>query len=253
MASNNTLQKFDGIIIEPEMDARMRLKQVCASVVNFGKVLPLGSFAECLSKLSGDTPADVVFVSARLGQNNISAFIRDAKATTNGQDSAYILVIPSKDSNGAIVAQSVMMGADGLIFEPYSVDQLVEITNLSARVRKERSTAREEAALKFLITDIIHQIDLIAYSKTCGYEIGTPMRAFKQACTVLGTLEAESIQNYYRIVTDLFEAAPVAANLYQRKKYGGASSRVKRKMAEKLAGEVEKVAPTTPAPGPKDS
>lgn len=245
-SSSNSIQKFDGLIIDPELDARMRLKQVCSSLVNFGKVYPVGSFTECLGKLKSEQHTDVVFVSARLGQANISDFIKDAKATQQGQDSAYILVIPSKDSASAMVAQSVMMGADGLLFEPYSVDQLVEITNLSARVRRERSAAREEVALRFLINDIIQQIDLIAYSRSCGYETGTAMRTFKQACTVLASLEPDSLKLYYRLVPDIFETAPVPANLFQRKKYGGASSRVKRRMAEKLAGEVEKVAQTPP-------
>ena len=248
MANHNTLQKYDAIIIDTDMDTRMRLKQVCSSVVNFGKVTPMGSFNEALSRLRGDQRVDVVFVTSRLGQDMIAGFIKDGKASPQGLDSAYILVLPTKSSDGGTIAQSVMMGADGVLFEPYSVDQLVEITVLSARVRKERASAREEAALKFLLADMISQIDLIAYSKSCGYETGQSIRHFKQVCSVLDTLEGESLQRYYSLVVDAFENAPIPQNLAARKKYGGASSRVKKRMAEKLAAEVEQLGSTHQKP-----
>ena len=235
------LQKFDAIIIDSDIDTRMRLKQVCASVVNFGKVHPLGSLHEGIGKLKADQRIDVVFISTRIGQENVAGFIKEGKTTPQGQDSAYILVLPMAKSDGASVATSMIGGADGMLFEPYSVDQLVEISLLAAKVRKERSGAREEAALKFLLADIMHQIDLIAYSKSCGYETGQAMKHFKQVCSVLTTLEGESKIRYYGLMVDAFEAAPMAQGLYDRKKYGGASSRVKKKMAEKLAAEVEKL------------
>jgi DNA-binding NarL/FixJ family response regulator len=242
------MQKFDGLIIDPDIESRMRLKQVCASLVNFGKVYPLQSATEGIAKLGVERHCDVIFVSSKLGQDNVSTFIKDAKATQAGQDTAYILIVANKDSGSALIAQSVMMGADGVLTEPYSVDILVEITQLSARVRKERSTAREMAALKILLADMVQQIDLIAFSKSCEYEVGTSFKHLKQACAVLAGLEAESLTKYYELAIEAFGAAPVPVHLQQRKKYGGASNRIKKRMADKLATEVQKVASTPPKP-----
>jgi DNA-binding NarL/FixJ family response regulator len=246
MATQAGYIKYDAIIIDTEMATRMRLKQVCGSVVNFGKVHPLGSILEGHAKLKSESNIDVIFLSHHLSQEVVAKFIKDAKATPSGQDSAYILMLKSKDQESSTIAQSMMIGADGVLFEPYSVDSLVEITLLSAKVRKERANAREEAALKFLLSDIMQQIDMIAYSKSCGYETGAAFKHFKQVCSLLHTLEGESLVIYNRLVVDLFENAPVPAALMQRKKYGGASSRVKKRIGEKLASEVEKLGQTPP-------
>jgi DNA-binding NarL/FixJ family response regulator len=248
MATPTGIQKYDAIIIDTELSTRMRLKQVCSSVVNFGKVLPLGSIVEGAARLRSDERTDVVFISHHIPTEAIAQFIKEGKTTPGGQDSAYILVLKTGSTESADVAQSMMIGADGVLFEPYSVDQLVEITLLSSRVRLERSGAREEAALKFLISDIMQQIDVIAYSKSCGYEIGAAFKHFKQVCSVLTSLEGESLQRYYRLVVDSMENAPIPQALMQRKKYGGASMRVKKKMADKLAAEVEKIG-TSPKAG----
>jgi response regulator RpfG family c-di-GMP phosphodiesterase len=250
MASvHNTLQKFDAILIDPDMSTRMRLKQVCSSVVNFGKVHPLGTLNEANQKLKTEGSIDVIFLSHHFDQESIGGFIKECKTLPSGQDSAYILVLKNNESQSSSIATSMMIGADGVLFEPYSVEQLVEITLLSAKVRKERSQAREEAALKFLINDMMQQVDILAYSRSCGYETGPAFKHFKQVCGVLNTLEPESLVTYHRLVVDMFENAPLPAALYQRKKYGGASNRIKKRMAEKIAAEVEKIGSDKPSLG----
>jgi len=242
MASvHNTLEKFDAWIIDIEMSSRMRLKQVCSSVINFGKVVPLQNLVEGTQRIKTDPQVDVVFLSHHFPQDTIAQFIKECKTTPAGQDSAYILVLKNQENQSSQMATSMMIGADGVLFEPYSVDQLVEITLLSAKVKKERAADREEAALKFLIHDIIQQVDMIAYSKSCGYEVGTTFKSFRQMCAVIAALEPESLPTYYRIVVDMFEAAPIPVALMQRKKYGGASNRIKQRMVDKIAAEVKKM------------
>jgi hypothetical protein len=87
----------------------------------------------------------------------------------------------------------------------------------------------------------MQQVDMIAYSRSCGYETGAAFRHFKQVCSVLTTLEGESLATYYRVAVDMLEVAPLPQGLMHRKKYGGASTRVKKKMAEKLTAEVERL------------
>lgn len=249
--ANPGLKKYDAIIIDPDMTTRSRLKQVCTSVVNFGKVTPIGSCFETIETFrGGELRFDVVFISHHIAQEQIAPFIKEAKNTPGGQDSAYILVLPTKEQASGDVAQAMMIGADGVLFEPYSVDILVEITLLAAKVRRERRASRDEAAFKFLINDLIQQIDVLAYSKSCGYETGPAMRNFRQACAVLNTIEPDSVEIWYKTALDMFEAAPIPAALLQRKKYGGASTRVKQRMTEKLSAEVGKLGATNP---PKSS
>jgi DNA-binding NarL/FixJ family response regulator len=243
--AQQSFKKYEAIIIDPDMTTRSRLKQVCASVVHFGRVVPVNSCFETMEQLKGDGRYDVVFISHHIPQEQIPTFIKEAKNTPGGQDAAYILVLRAKEQASGDVAQAMMIGADGVLFEPYSVDILVEITQLAARVRRERRSARDEAAFRFLINDLIQQIDLLAYSKSCGYEIGPAMRNFRQACSVVATIDPDSIEIWYKTALELFEAAPIPVALMQRKKYGGASNRIRQRMTQKIAAEFEKSPPPT--------
>ena len=238
------LEKYDAIIINPDMATRMRLKQVCASVVNFGKIVPVGTVYEAMQRLKdeNEAPTQIIFIGHQVGHEQTVAFIKEAKQAKNGQDAAFILVLPTKDQASSDVAQAMMIGADGVLFEPYSVDILVEITVISARVRRERWIGREEAAYKLLVNDLMQQIDMLAFSKSAKYEVGPALKLFRQACAVIATLEPDSLAIYQRIATDAFEAAPIPQALMQKKKYIGASNRVRKLMSDRMTNEMGKIA-----------
>ncbi|MBX7143814.1 MAG: hypothetical protein K1X79_05135 [Oligoflexia bacterium] len=246
--SSSTFQKFDAILVDPEIQSRMRLKQATTAVPHFGKVHQLTELREAQNRLAGSERCDVVFISRKFEMENIISFIKTAKGTGQGQDSAYILVLGAKDQDSSTVAASVMSGFDGFLFEPYSVDNLLEITEISSRVRKERSLAREEAAMKLLVTDLLNQIDLLSYMKTMKSDPTRVLKKLRERTAVLKTLSPESSDIYYRIALDMFENAPLPTKIFQRKNYGGASSRVKRKMEDKLIAELEKDTTEPPKP-----
>lgn len=235
----NIPTKFDAIIIDPDLDTRMRLKAATTSVHQFGKVTLVNSSKEAVDTLVGrDMHCDVVFISHSITREETTSFIKEAKASKRGQDSAFVLVLKTKDQDSSTVAQNVLMGADGFLFEPYSVDNLVEITQLSARVKKERSETREAGAIKFLLNDIMQQIDLIAYLKGAGYDVGRGIKRFKDMCGVLKTFEGSSRDLYMKLVVDVFEAAPFPKKIYE-KNYAGASSRLKKKAEQKMLEQLE--------------
>ena len=233
-------QKYDAILIDPDIGSRMRLKQATTAVTNFGKVGQVGSLREGFERMRAGERCDVVFVSHKFDLADLTSFVKNAKAIPQGQDSAYIVVLGGKDQDSSTVAASVMSGFDGFLFEPYSVDNLKEMTEIAARVRKERARAREEAALKLLITDIMNQIDLVAYLKQMQSESGRAAKKLRESCAVLKTLSPESFELYRSLAVDLFEQAPLPKKVFQRKQYSGASSRVKKKMEDKLIAELEK-------------
>lgn len=228
------MMKFDAYIVDPDLDSRMRLKQATTQVIYFGSVLQAGKIKECADKIAvSKQKVDVIFLSYRLDSAETAAFIAQAKQIPSTQDAAFVMMMRSKDQESSTVASTVLSGADGLLFEPFSVDQLTEITVLAAKVKKERSSQREEAALKFLLSDVINQIDQVAYLKSCNYETGPSVKKLKDMCTVFQALPPESKDLYTRLVIDVFEAAPLPKLVFQRKKYAGVSSRVQKRMEAK--------------------
>lgn len=234
------LIKYDAFIINPDIDTRMRLKQATTSVIEFGKVFQLNTLDDALERLDNpEDHCDVVFISHCFSKDEVSVFIQQAKDTKWGQDCAYIMVLKNEQQESDQVAANVLVGADGLLFEPYSVEYLVEITKLAAKVKLDRSQDREKAALSFLIKDVMNQIDLISFLRSRGYDVGRGIKKFKQMCKVFHDLEGESKETYMGLAIKMFEDAPLPKKLFQQKSYAGASARVRKKMEQKLLEELE--------------
>jgi len=232
--------KYESIIIETDTGSRNRLKQAALAVPEFGKVEFQSSPAEAIYRLNnGPERCDLVFISYRFDQASIMSFIREAKNAKQGQDAAFIMILESDDNDASKVATNMLVGADGLLFEPFSVDQLVDITRLASKVKKERVETREKAALQFMVNDTITQVDTLASLKKMGYDVGTTLRKFRELCSVLQTLEPTSREAYYQIAIEAFQAAPIPKPLVGRVQYGGVSSRIKKKMENKV---IERIA-----------
>lgn len=234
MAANHTSEKFDAVIVDPEAASRMRLKQATASVVQFGKVQQVSDAGEAIGRLSTRERCDIVFVSYKIPNEDFKEIVKRGKANPAGQDAAYILVLPPKDQQSTTIASNMLSGADGMLFEPYSVDALVDIARVATNVRKERSDTREKAAIGVLVHDMIKQLDMVALALTHGTEAGITQKKFRDACNFLKTLSPETLPCYYEVARESFVNA-IPAKLPDKLQYKGASSRVKNKVSSKAA------------------
>lgn len=240
MSSPYVFEKFDALICDPDVSTRIRLKTATTAVPRFGRIGHCGTLPEATEALAGQLPFNVVFLSNRLPQEEISEFIKKGRETQQGQDAAYIVVLAGTYQDSSTVAENVLVGADGFLFEPYSVDSLTEITMIAAKVKRERSFAREAAALTLVITDVMGQIDLIAQLKANGLDMGPNLKRLRELCAVFKTLSKDSLLNYTMIAIEKFQAAEVPTN--GKKKYGGVSDRVKKRLEEKHRLELAKKA-----------
>lgn len=243
--------KYDGLLVDPDLNSRMRLKQATSAVPAFGTVTQVGTTNEALSRLQNLDRCDVIFVSYRFDQSEINSFIQQAKALKGGQDAAYVLVLQTAKGDSATIAQSVLGGADGMLFEPYSVEFLYEITNLAAKVKKERSSAREKAAISVIVNDLTNQVDQAAYLKSCNMDTSRVLKKIREACTFLAGLSPETMQTYYELAVKTFENARIPTQISKYKKYGGVSDRIKKRMEKKVAAELDAKEPSSKDP-PKE-
>ena len=182
---------------------------------------------------------DVAFLAASFSGSEVSSFVQKAKSLKAGQDCAFVLLVRGENQDKSSIAQAVLDGVDGFLFEPYSVDALDEIAKLATRVRRERSVEREKLAMTLLISDIIRQIDLVAYLKSCELEPERTWKRLVEACAPMRSYSAENQAVFFETLIEEFIKAPLPARSFQASQYKGASQRVKRKMAEKVVAEVE--------------
>ena len=240
MSSPHQEKKYDTLIVDSDIDSRMRLKTAMVAVYTFGKSVQSVDLHEGLHKLQGTDPFDVIFLSYRFPKEEVINFIKQAKETKTGQDAAYVLVLPTKDQDASTVAQNVMTGADGFLFEPYSVDLLVEITQLSSRVKAERSATREKAALAMIVHEVVNQIDQLSYIKACKMDLGTSMRRLRDTCSMFKDLDPEKLAVYFECALKAFEEAPIPTQIFQVRRYTGVSSRIRKNMEKKILSEIQK-------------
>ncbi len=233
--------KFNSIIADPDVQTRMRLKQATSSVGQFGEVYQSTTLGEASAKIEQEKHWDVVFISNKFTEGEVTDFILRAKQHKGGQDAAFIRVLKSKDQQNSTIAAGMLQGIDGFLFEPYSVDQLVDITTLSAKIKSERSDTRQKLAMELILSDVIKQLDLVAFLKSAGFEVTRSATRLKDMCLSLqGASSGEMLEVYHEIAIKNFGEAPLPKPMFQAKQYAGVSSRVKKKMEEKLIQEVEK-------------
>ncbi len=232
--------KYTALIVDSDPTSRMRLKQATLPLPKFGSTSVASTIMEGLKRLGdGLSPVDIVFISHRFPQEESRDFITKGKETPGGEDSAYVSVMTNEGGNASNIATSLMSGFDGFLKEPYSVDDLDNTTILSTKIKKERSGAREKKAIQVIIQDLIAQIDKVAYIRSCQLEPGKAMKKLVQMSGIFHTMSEESRLVFYECAIEAFENAPVNSFAGNMKQYKGASSRIKKALAEKLLAEAE--------------
>jgi hypothetical protein len=240
MTTSRALRKYNALLLDSDASSRNRLKSVCGSVVNFGKIITSGTIQNALKELSTpDTRTDVIFISHHIDHEATVQFIKDCKSSEEGEDATYIMVLPTSEGAKTQMANAMMIGADGVLFEPYSVDVLIQITELSDKIRRERSQSREESAIQLLLKDIIKQVDALAFLKASGNDVGPVIKHFRASCATLKTLEPAVQELYYQLAIDAFENAPVMSVFMKTIRYEGVSQRVRKKLADIVKSRVE--------------
>lgn len=234
------LKALSAVLMDRDMDVRMRLKQATSSVSSFGKVHQSTLPKEALDKLRAEGPIDVVFISYQYEKHQIVDFIKEAKADPAGQDTAYVLVLKRKGESNAALAEYMLTGADGFLFEPFSVDELVEITALATRVKKERLVARELMAVKLLLKDLINTLDALYLLLVSQMVADNTKKRFVELCSRLHTLQPETKILYFDLAIQMFGRVPVPNRDHLGRPYGGTSKRVKRKLEKRLIEKLGK-------------
>ena len=229
--------KLTALIIEPVLANKIRLKEALSSLPRFHGVLPLNSLREASDILKGGQQQyDIIFVSQNISKDDTAVFIKQAKELSVTQDAAFVVLF--KSSQGADMAGAMVIGFDGMLAEPYSVDSLMAICDLSLKVKKERGIAREQVVLGIMMAEVSKQLDAVAVLKSCGYESARGMEKFKEACLNFKHLSPEAIQAYEGVAEKVFGSALPAKP--PEKRYVGVSKRIKTKQVNKIIdGAVE--------------
>ena len=240
-------EKLAACVVDPDSHTRHRLREATRPVYYFGEVAQYSRLDEALSSIEVGRKCDVAFLAATFSGPDVADFVRRAKGLVAGQDTAFVLLVRADKKDKSSIAQGVLDGVDGFLFEPYSVEALAEIARLATTVRRERSVGREKVAMTLLISDVIRQLDLVAYLRSCEMEPERSMRRLGELCGQFKSLSGERAEVFLETMIKLFSELPPPSKSFQASLYKGASLRVKKKMADKLTAEVESQIKSAPS------
>lgn len=228
------MEKFNALIIEPDIDARMRIKQATMAVHKFGHLQSVNSITEAISQVEYlDSPVDIIFVSKRISHDKMQGFFQFTRASKKTEDAANVVLFQSQEEGNALIKTILELGADGILCEPYSVDQLSEITELATFIKRERSQERERGAIVLLVDDIAKQFDLVSLLSATGGELGQSKRALLELSRIAHGLSESGKEYYYEKLIDKFSNLPPPPKAFQASSYNGASERVKKLLLKK--------------------
>ena len=234
-----SLERFNALIIDNDLDARMRLRQATTAVSDFREVHQVSTLREGMTMLERFEHCDVVFISDVFPSDQAGHFIEKSKQEKHSQDAAFIQVLKRQKDGANELAQQMMQGFDGFLFEPYSVNQLVEITKLAAVVKKERSETRAKTALSLMLGDVTSQLDIVAMLKSMGSDVGRAMKRLTELGQALKSVGSSCLGLYHELAVKVFGEAKPPSQLDSTRRYGGVSSRVRKRMGDKLAEKME--------------
>lgn len=233
MASDD---RYNILIVDSDSLSRGKLKQVALALTSFNKVTAVASLAEGLSKTETPEQIDIVVISNRFGEEDLSRFVQEAKKTRRGKEWAYMLVLQSVEQQNQVIAGGVLNGIDGFLFEPYSAENMREMAEITAHVKLRNEASRKKAAMAMILKEILGHLDAVAFFRSCRRESAVATRKFRESCAALKSMKDENYEAYVETAIEIFGSA----NLPASKAYSGVSQRVREKLEAKDIEDLER-------------
>ncbi len=231
--------RYAALAIDSDMGARMRLKQAATSMHQIKSITLYADIQEAIKSIEYDPKfIDVVFISNRLPEMEAKNFIMGVKAVKHFRDAAFVQLLISTEDEDAQTTQSILNGYDGVLMEPYSVDALLNIVELTARIKKERREKREKDAISYLIQNIIKKVDRMAYIRASHMDIGTAIKRLKASCHVFESFDEANLNAYYEAAVEMFGNAVAYGDMHSKQQmYKGVSQRIRKIVIKKMLEE----------------
>jgi DNA-binding response OmpR family regulator len=234
------------LVINTDIDVRMRLTHAFHALADLGEVSQSSTLNEAFAKLTNSRQKpELIFISYQFPMDEITQFLQEASALEGSAQSGFIVIRGSREDKDAVMTSHMMAGADGVLFEPFSTEELVAVTAIASRMKGERRAAREIVTLKFMIREIVKYVDLLACLRASNCDPAETVRRLEEIQGKLRNLDKESLPVYYSLLTDAVTLLPNPQK--PAAVYKGNSKFVRRRMESRLLDRADK-GPPEPEP-----
>lgn len=234
------------LVLHPNPINRQYLWQAILADIHFDTVKAIKNVDELLDHLEYSAPYDTVLVSTEIEWSDRERLIKNARETKGGELAAYILVVSGESKDTANLAAEMTGDYNGLLLEPYSADNLRVVAETAKKVTGEALQRRKKIGMQTQIKEVVKYLDLTALDVYMEDDHRKHMRDFKEVCKPLKKSATKSKELYLETLTELCaDAKPrTAEKIDVGDMYSGTSSRVKKKLKEKLKNQQEQPKPS---------
>ncbi|NMC63980.1 MAG: response regulator [SAR324 cluster bacterium] len=233
------MQKLKSLVIDPDAESRNRVRNALLDFEAFSEPESNTSLEESSRQIALGSFFDIVFISQRFPGPEITSFVNRCKNTKSGEDSTYIMILNTNEQSESAIRLQHAFGVDAFLLEPYSSEQLKEVVDFSFDIKQERAEVRQQVGLSLVIIDLIDQINLIAFLKSCGFSTARSMKRLKELCLPLKEVSGQSLDTYFNLVERLFTSAPFPTHFNPDEYHRGVTERVRERMERRIIRDLE--------------
>lgn len=196
----------------------MRLK-TAAAPISYLTMAPCSNERDVMERVEREERVDIMFLSERLDPETLENLIQRVKNSEKGTECVFVVVKSSPDG-GIPVSEALSLGADCILCEPFSVDNLAQVVELGNKIARDRK-GRARLSATLLVTDILDQIDAAAFLMKSGHNPGILMKSARKLGERIHEIEDEDLGMYFEIVFKLINLKKpmnkeLAAEIYRR-------------------------------------
>ena len=224
------------LVIDSDLNARTRMKSLLGMVVDPKGLGFANSTRAALAKLETGGSWNCVFLASDIGEGNIHEFIDKALMLPAAMNCYFMLIVKSQHQDSTFVAAQFVKGVNGFLFEPYSVDGLTELLDSAVNSQALSDENRARSSISFLVKDVIHSIDRVAYNEALGRSSAIPMKDFRVTSNTLAELGANDLDEYFSILLQRFGSTGPPAEILGRKNTRSEAEQVDSQESSDSAG-----------------
>jgi hypothetical protein len=235
MAAPPKVQTLTAMAVDSNSIARHRLKQVCHSLDEFDQVDQASDLRAAQERLSAKhSRVDIVFISSKFPSAEVKEFTDWAKGLGVTQDAAFVILMEINQKGTSSDTKLFTLGGDGVLFEPFSTDQLREISALSMKVRKERTQQRLAVHLRSVVNDIFGMLGDISFLRESNFSFKPVISEMQKISTAMEGLESDETQIYFDALLERTEKGASERKVRPAHfRYKGKSKRARKRMQRK--------------------
>ena len=203
---------LQALYIDPELDGRLRFKQIARNSQMLANVFATNTLLEGLQRLEAKKPYDIVYLASRFSLEIIGQFISTARRTAFGSRAVFVLVLERVSCDMTTLAEFALAGVDGFLVAPFSINSLTENAVISAKILAARERRNQEVSIEVLAKAAMINFSLYAQSVK---EKRTPQSArenLRRTHVLAGKLPKDLKGKYIDLLVERFSSIGAPLN-----------------------------------------